>query len=75
MAGQFYSTRQVAQVILKIKPDTLQKAVWQGRVKAPSKSPSGDYLWTVSDAEAASWALYCHKQFEQWLSEAEGAAT
>lgn len=53
---QFYSTRQVAG-LLDIKPDTLQKAIWQGRVNPPSKSPSGNYLWTIEDIERASWAL------------------
>ena len=63
---EFYSTRQVAQKILKIKPDNLQKAVWQNRVKAPSKGPSGQYLWTIPDIESASWHLRRHREFEVW---------
>lgn len=52
----FYSTPQVA-ALLGIKPDTLQKAIWQGRVKPPDKDPSGQYLWTLQDIERASWVL------------------
>lgn len=62
----FYSTREVALIILKVKPDTLQKAIWQNRVKAPSKGPSGQYLWTIRDIEAASWALRCYNSFASW---------
>ena len=59
---QFYSTPQVAG-LLDIKPDTLQKAIWQQRVKAPMKGPSGQYLWTLQDIEHASWVLF-HKPYE-----------
>ncbi len=62
----FYSTRQVALIILKVKPDTLQKAIWQGRVNQPSKGPSGQYLWTIHDVESAAWALKCYDQFKRW---------
>ena len=60
--NQFYSTPQVAG-LLGIKPDTLQKAIWQGRVKAPMKGPSGQYLWTLQDIEHTSWALL-HRAYE-----------
>jgi hypothetical protein len=60
--NQFYSTRQVAG-LLNLKPDTLQKAIWQNRVKPPMKGPSGQYLWMLSDIERASWALL-HKAYE-----------
>ena len=59
---QFYSTRQVAG-LLAIKPDTLQKAIWQGRVNPPMKGPSGQYLWTLRDIQHSSWALL-HKAYE-----------
>jgi len=52
----FYSTRQVAE-LLKIKPDTLSKAIWQGRVRAPQKSPGGQFLWTSEDITRAGWVL------------------
>ena len=58
----FYSTRQVAG-LLNIKPDTLAKAIWQERVNAPAKGPSGQYLWTLRDIEHASWVLL-HKVYE-----------
>lgn len=50
------STRQVA-ILLGIKPGALTKALWDGRVEPPAKSPSGNYLWTLRDIERASWAL------------------
>lgn len=59
---QFYSTRQVAG-LLHLKPDTLQKAIWQNRVRPPMKGPSGHYLWMLSDIERASWVLL-HKSYE-----------
>ena len=59
---QFYSTRQVAG-LLNIKPDTLAKAIWQRRVNAPVKGPSGQYLWTLRDIEHASWVLL-HKSYD-----------
>ena len=52
----FWNTRQAAR-ILGITPVRLAKAVWDGRVPAPEKSPSGNFLWAVDDVERASWAL------------------
>ena len=51
------STREAAQR-LGMRPDLLQRAIWLGRVQAPAKSPSGDYLWTESDIERAAWAMH-----------------
>ena len=62
---QFYSTRQVAR-FLNIKPDALQKAIWQGRIKPPLKSPSGNYLWTIKDVESAAWVLHRYDCFAEW---------
>lgn len=59
---EFYSTRQVAK-ILGIKPDILSKAIWQDKVSAPQKSPSGNFLWTTEDINRASWVLL-HKAYE-----------
>ncbi len=53
----FYSTRETANR-LKMRADTLVRAVWQGTVTPPAKSPSGAYLWTDSDIEAAAFALH-----------------
>ena len=58
----FWSTRQVAR-LLGITPARLTKAVWDGRVDPPEKSPSGNFLWTVADIERASWRLL-RKAFE-----------
>lgn len=58
----YYSTRQVSKC-LGVRPDMLQKAIWQGRLDAPEKSPSGNYLWTTEDINRASWQLL-HKAYE-----------
>ena len=68
---RFYSTREVAG-LLEIKPDTLAKAIWQGRVNPPMKGPSGQYLWTLRDIERASWVLL-RRAFEPVESRARGA--
>ena len=52
----YLSTRQVAR-LLGIRPGTLAHAVWEGRVVAPGKSPSGAFLWTSQDIHRASWVL------------------
>jgi len=61
----FYSTKQAAG-ILELKPDALSKAVWQDRVTAPPKSPSGNYLWNIAHIEAAAWAMGRFLQFKKW---------
>jgi len=63
----YLSTRQVAQS-LGVSVSRLTKAVLSGRVDAPQKSPSGNFLWTARDIDRASMVLL-HRPFEQ----AEGA--
>jgi len=53
----FYSTPQVATDFLHVTVGKLTKAIWDGRVDPPAKSPSGAYLWTMDDIERASWQL------------------
>lgn len=50
------STREAAK-LLGIKVGTLSRAVWEGRIDAPSRSPAGDYLWNMRNIEQASWVL------------------
>jgi hypothetical protein len=52
----YRSTKDVAKMF-KMPPGRLARAVWDGRVKAPSKGPSGVYLWSDRDIEHASWVL------------------
>ena len=66
---QLRSTRQVA-ILLGMKPGALTKALWDGRVDPPQKSPSGNFLWTIPDIEAASWRLGRHREFELWKQKA-----
>lgn len=59
---KLFSTRQVAK-LLGVTPASLAKAIWDGRVDAPAKGPSGNFLWTINDIERASWAM-CRRAFE-----------
>jgi hypothetical protein len=56
LAMEYHSTRQAATTI-GVTPNALNRAIWEGRVNAPVKSPSGAYLWTERDIEHASWVL------------------
>jgi len=44
-------------VLLEVKPASLAKAVWDGRIDPPAKGPSGNYLWRLNDIEKASWVM------------------
>jgi len=61
----YYGTKDVAR-LLGIRPDALSRAIWIGRIDAPAKSPSGNYLWTTKDIERAAWVLRCHDRYTQW---------
>lgn len=65
---QQYSTRQVAQNVLGVKPSCLSRAVWDGSIPAPQKCPAGNFMWTVRDIEAAAWALKRQSKFQAWLA-------
>ena len=56
MAERFYNTKEAGR-ILRVQPTRLQQAIWNGRIDAPAKSPSGNFLWTERDLERASWQL------------------
>ena len=62
---KYYSTRQVAEV-LQIKPDLLQKAIWQSKVTPPPKGPGGNYLWSYAHIEAAAWSMGRFQEFKTW---------
>lgn len=57
-----WSTKEVAR-LLGISVTKLQRAVWDGRLDPPQKTPAGNFLWTPHDVERASWVLL-HKAFE-----------
>lgn len=52
----YRSTREVAKV-LGVNPSRLARAIWDGRLGEPKKSPGGAFLWTMADIERASWRL------------------
>jgi hypothetical protein len=49
-------TKQAA-AILGVRPSTVAKAVWDGRIAPPTKGPGGAYIWTDADLRRAAWAL------------------
>lgn len=61
----YLNTRQVAK-LLEVSVNLLTKALWDGRVDPPRKSPSGNFLWTPRDIERAAWALRRHHVLETW---------
>ncbi len=68
----FLNTRQVAK-LLGIKASCLTKALWDGRVESPAKSPSGNFLWTERDVERASWVIR-HKDASDIFGEVRATA-
>ena len=54
---QFYSTREVAIVFLRMNPNTLVKALWDGRVTPPVRGPGRAFLWTREDIRRAAEQL------------------
>jgi hypothetical protein len=58
----YWNTRQVAR-LLDVTVSLLTKAVWDGRIAPPEKSPSGNFLWTLADIDRASWVLH-HRPFD-----------
>ena len=48
----FKNTKQVA-TILGVRPYKLQRAIWEGLINEPEKSPSGNFCWKDSDIEQA----------------------
>ncbi|MBW8015038.1 MAG: helix-turn-helix domain-containing protein [Planctomycetes bacterium] len=50
------STKQVA-VLIGVKPNKLQRAVWEGRISEPKKGPGNSFYWTEADINRASKAL------------------
>jgi hypothetical protein len=59
----FWSTREVAK-LLGVSVALLTKATWSGRLDPPQKSPSGNFLWTETDIQRASWVIL-HRPYEK----------
>ena len=52
----YKSTKQVGE-ILGVPPSRISRAVWEGRLNAPQRGPSGAFLWTTEDILRAGWIL------------------
>lgn len=59
MERNLRGTRQAAH-LLKIPPNRLNRAVWDGRLAPPAKAPSGAFLWAEMDIRRAAWVLLGH---------------
>lgn len=57
-----FSTGEAARQ-LGVRPNYLQRAIFDGRLRAPAKGPGDAYQWTRRDIERASWALL-HRPFD-----------
>lgn len=53
---EYRSTRDVARM-LGMNPSRLARAIWDGRLDPPARSPGGAFLWITEDIERASWLL------------------
>ena len=62
---RFYSTRQVSK-ILKVRPNTINVAIWNNVFDPPEKGPGGAYLWQKRDVERAAWAMHRTREFKNW---------
>ena len=70
--GDLRSTRQAAK-LLGIRPSALSRAIWEGRLGEPPRSPSGAFLWRWQDLERASWVLL-RRDLDDVLAEREQSA-
>ena len=64
---EYRSTREVAK-LLGVNPSRLARAIWDGRVPAPERGPSGAFLWIESDIRQAARILL-HRELEDILAE------
>ncbi len=67
----YWSTRQVAK-LLRITVSKLSRMVWDGSIDAPTKAPSGNYLWAEEDIIKAGWVI-CRKDISSEIH--HGATT
>lgn len=56
METTLQGTRQAARQ-LGVSPNRLNRAVWDGRIPEPPRSPAGQFLWGEEDIRRACRAL------------------
>jgi len=66
----YRSTREAAE-LLGMRPGSLSRACWEGRVETPARGPSGAFLWEETDIRKAAWALL-HRDLDEVLAERAG---
>ena len=54
--GAFVGTKEAA-ALLGVRPGTLSKAVWDGRLAEPMRGPGNVRLWSQADLERAARVL------------------
>jgi hypothetical protein len=65
-------TRQAAK-LLGVRPGTLTRAVWEGRIQSPTKGPGNAFVWSDDDLRRASWVLLRRDYKAEPLQDREGA--
>jgi len=49
-------TKEAAR-ILGLRPGTLLKAIWEGRLREPVRGPGKAFIWNDDDLRRAAWLL------------------
>ena len=60
-------TKEAAR-ILGLRPGTLLKAIWEGRLREPVRGPGKAFIWSDHDLRRAAWLLR-HKDMDAVLAE------
>jgi len=60
-------TKEAAR-ILGLRPGTLLKAIWEGRLREPVRGPGKAFIWSDDDLRRAAWLLR-HKDLDAVLAE------
>ena len=60
-------TREAA-AILGVRPGTLLRAIWEGRLDEPQRGPGKAFIWSDHDLQQAAWLL-CHTDLDTVMAE------
>jgi hypothetical protein len=62
-----------AAAMLGVRPGTLLKAIWEGRLPEPQRGPGKAFIWSENDLRRAAWLL-CHQDLDTVLAERRAQA-